>query len=221
VFVILPILISYLLGAIPIGLIVARLAGIDDIRTAGSGNIGATNVWRVAGWRAAVWVFAGDIGKGVAAVVIGRFFAPLLEPGFLSYELLLVLCGLAAVLGHVFPVYLRFKGGKGVNTALGMLIVILPAQTLLSLAIFLVLVGLTRYVSLGSIGAAVALGVILIVQRLALDPTLPETYLLLGTGLAILVVFTHRRNISRLLAGTENRLSLTPGGENHGGGHER
>ena len=120
------VLIAYLLGAIPFGMIVARLYGAGDIRTLGSGNIGATNVWRVAGAKAAVWVYLGDIAKGTAAVLVGRYVAQHFQPTMLPIDTFLVLCALTAVLGHVFPVYLGFKGGKGVNTALGTMLVLLP-----------------------------------------------------------------------------------------------
>lgn len=212
-----PILISYLLGAVPVGLLVARMAGVDDVRRLGSGNIGATNVWRVVGWRAAIWVFFGDIGKGVLSVFVGRYFAQHFGPGFLSYEVLLVFCGLAAVLGQVFPVYLNFRGGKGVNTALGVLVSLLPVQTLLSLAVFLIVAVATRYVSLGSVCAAVALCVVLTGQVLFEDQPPAPIYLLLGFLLAALVIFTHRHNISRLLSGTESRFSPVARGGKHRG----
>ncbi|HVP07382.1 MAG TPA: glycerol-3-phosphate 1-O-acyltransferase PlsY, partial [Candidatus Acidoferrum sp.] len=150
---ILPIVVAYLLGAIPFGLIIARLYGVHDVRQSGSGNIGATNVWRVAGPRAAAWVYLLDIGKGAAAVAIARF----VHQDTIQRDLFLVFCAMAAVLGHVFPVYLRFRGGKGVNTGLGVMLSLLPLETLISVAVFVIIVALSKFISLGSIIAAVCL----------------------------------------------------------------
>jgi glycerol-3-phosphate acyltransferase PlsY len=206
---IIAVVIAYLLGAIPFGMIVARLYGIGDIRTLGSGNIGATNVWRVAGARAAIWVYLGDIAKGIAAVMVGRYLAQHFQPALLPIDTFLVLCALATVLGHVFPVYLGFKGGKGVNTALGTMLVLLPVATIISFALFLIVLVLARYVSLGSILAAVCLFVVVVAQKYLLEVALADIYVYLTGALMLLIVFTHRKNISRLLAGTENRFSFS------------
>ncbi|MDH4156571.1 MAG: glycerol-3-phosphate 1-O-acyltransferase PlsY [candidate division Zixibacteria bacterium] len=205
---VIPIILCYLLGAIPFGLIIARLYGVADIRTRGSGNIGATNVGRVIGTRAAVWVYLGDIGKGVAAVLLGRLFAANFDPGFFSYDVFLVACAVAAVLGHVFPVYVRFKGGKGVNTGLGVMITLLPYETLLAFGIFLLVVLLTRYISLGSMLAGIGLFAIVSVEKHVLGRPVADVYFYLTLVLALLIMTTHRQNISRLLTGRENRLSF-------------
>lgn len=199
------IIVAYLIGAIPFGLIIARMCGVTDIRREGSGNIGATNVFRVAGFKAAIWVYVLDIGKGVGMVLLARS----LDQSLLQRDLFLVLVALAAILGHVMPVYLKFRGGKGVNTALGCLLVLLPKETAAALAAFAVIALLTRYVSLGSIGAAVALAMVLLGERFVLRQPVADVYLYLGPALVALVLITHRGNIRRLLAGTESRLSFS------------
>jgi acyl phosphate:glycerol-3-phosphate acyltransferase len=195
---------AYLFGAIPFGLLIARLYGVSDVRALGSGNIGATNVWRVAGVKAAVWVFLLDIGKGALAVVLAR----LIHQEMFNRELLLVISGAAAVLGHVFPVYLRFRGGKGVNTGLGVMLSLLPLETLACVAVFVIVLIATKFVSLGSILAAMALAAIVIVEHFWLRPEVSTVYVPLTAFLALFIVITHRQNIQRLLSGTENRFSL-------------
>ncbi|UCG62621.1 MAG: glycerol-3-phosphate 1-O-acyltransferase PlsY [Candidatus Zixiibacteriota bacterium] len=203
---VLAIALTYLLGAVPFGLIISRLAGVGDIRKLGSGNIGATNVWRVAGFKIAVWVFVADIGKGALAVLMARYFVP--EPG-LRPDHLYVICAAAAVLGHVFPVYLGFRGGKGVNTALGAIVALLPVETLIGLGVFAVTVLLFRYVSLGSILGAISFCVVVVIEKFALKSPLETIYVYLSILVAVLIVFTHRQNIKRLSNGTENRFSFS------------
>ncbi len=200
-----PILFAYLLGAVPFGLLVARIFGIRDIRALGSGNIGATNVWRIAGAKAAVWVYLLDIGKGVLAVLVARMVPQEIMPR----ELFLTVCGLAAMLGHVFPVYLRFKGGKGVNTGLGVMITLLPLETVVALLVFVIVVALSRFISLGSILAAVILFATVLVERLYLHREISLVYLYLSLATAAIVLWTHRSNLKRLANGTENRFSLS------------
>jgi len=195
---------AYLLGAIPFGLLVARMYGIKDIRAVGSGNIGATNVWRLAGAKAAAWVFLLDIGKGLLAVLLAR----LVHQSIMNREFLLVISGVAAVLGHVFPVYLGFRGGKGVNTGLGVMLSLLPLETLACVTVFVIVLAVTKFVSVGSIVAAVALAAIVAVERFWLNPMIPIVFVPLTVSLALFIVVTHRQNIKRLAAGTENRFSL-------------
>ena len=205
---VIPIIVAYLVGAIPFGLFVARLAGIKDIREHGSGNIGATNVWRQAGFKAAIWVFIGDIGKGVIAVLLARYFIANYELSYLSPDLFLVICAAAAILGHVFPVYLRFKGGKGVNTALGTMITLLPYESLICVVVFVGMLLLFKYVSLGSILGAIALLVAVLVERYLMNIPIADIYIIVSALIALLIIITHRQNISRLIAGTENRFTL-------------
>ena len=207
------IIVAYLLGAVPFGLLIARLFGVPDIRAVGSGNIGATNVTRVLGFRAAIWVYLLDIGKGAAAVLLASQVA---EPAF-QRQAFLVVVGLMAILGHVFPVYLGFKGGKGVSTAFGALIVMMTIETGIAAAVFLIVAFATRFVSLASILAAVTLPVVVIVEHTALDRPVAGVYWGLAIAIGLLVPLTHHQNIRRLIAGTENRFSLTSrsGGGRH------
>jgi glycerol-3-phosphate acyltransferase PlsY len=199
---------AYLLGAIPFGLIIARLYGVRDIRAVGSGNIGATNVWRIAGPRAAIWVYLLDIGKGVLAVLLARIFSQTL----MSRDLFLIVCALAAILGHIFPVYLGFKGGKGVNTGLGVMLMLLPIETVTCFVLFVVVVAISKYISLGSIVAATCLPALVIIEMVVLHRNIDSLYLVLSILIMIIVVYTHRHNIRRILAGTENRFSMSSRG---------
>ncbi len=205
----LPIVFAYLVGAIPFGLIVAHLAGVRNLRDVGSGNIGSTNVWRAAGPTAAAWVFAGDIGKGVIAIMMASYFHTQFEVTLLSYDLFLVVCAVMAVLGHIFPVYVGFKGGKGANTGLGVMLVLLPIPTLIAVAAFLVVVTVTRFVSLGSMAGAVTLFAVVAAQRYLTAFDIAPVYFYLTLLMAVLIVLTHRRNIARLVRGTESRFVLS------------
>ncbi|MFZ1684389.1 MAG: glycerol-3-phosphate 1-O-acyltransferase PlsY [Candidatus Zixiibacteriota bacterium] len=198
------ILFGYLVGAIPFGLLVARAYGVTDVRSHGSGNIGATNVLRVAGARAAFWVYLLDIGKGVFAVMVAR----MIHQNAMPHELLLVLAGLSAVLGHVFPVYLKFHGGKGVNTGLGVMISVLPIETLICLAVFLIVLALTKFVSLGSMIAALALSAAVLIERFWLRPQTSLVFVGLSIMMTLVILLTHRGNLKRLMNGTENRFTL-------------
>lgn len=206
------ILSAYLIGAIPFGLIITRLFGGRDIRIVGSGNVGATNAVRAAGPVAGILVLLGDIGKGVAAVLLVSVFPDIL----MKVEYLQLAAGLAAVVGHIFPIYIGFKGGKGVNTALGVMLTLMTYQALIALVIFIAVVVLSRYVSLGSIIAAVTFFAAVLIGRFALAATTPDIYVLVSGLLMILIIVTHRTNIKRLLNGNENRFSLSSGGD--GGG---
>lgn len=205
---IIPIILAYLIGAIPFGLIIARLSGIEDIRKHGSGNIGATNVWRLAGFKVAIWVFVGDIGKGVIAVLLARYYIANYQLTTLGPDMFLVICAVMAVLGHIFPVYLGFKGGKGVNTALGTMATLLPYETLISFGVFILVLLVFKYVSLGSILGTLALLVSVLVEKYLMHQNVAPIYIILCAILVLLIVITHRSNISRLIAGNENRFSL-------------
>ena len=189
------ILASYLLGAIPNGLLIARLKGVD-LQKVGSGNIGATNVFRCVGKGWGVLAFVLDAVKGF---VPAFFFPRLLEsaPPWLGLA-----CGVAAVAGHNWPVWLKFKGGKGVSTSAGMLLGIAPAAVGIGFAVFALTVALTRFVSLGSILAAVAVPAAYFWMNGADNGLLAGALILMG----ILVIVKHRANIGRLLKGTEPRI---------------
>jgi glycerol-3-phosphate acyltransferase PlsY len=182
---------AYLVGAIPVGFLVARAFGIGDIRRHGSGTIGMTNVLRTAGKLPAGLTLLGDVVKGALAVGIGARVA----------------CAVAAVVGNCWSVFLRFRGGKGVATGLGALIVLVgPLPIAPSALVFVVVVATTRYVSLGSLLAAVGVPVV------ALSLGRPLASVLAAAGVAIVVVGRHHENITRLLNGTENRVGrrVTP-----------
>ena len=196
---------AYLIGGIPFGWLVAKAYGVGDIRSQGSGNIGATNVWRVAGAKAAAWVYLGDIGKGIVAVGIARA----MNQQLLSRDVFLVIAGLAAVIGHIFPAYLRFRGGKGVNTALGVMLSLLPWHSLVALIAFGITVAVSRYISLGSVVGGVCLFAATLAEKLFLTTGRSFIYPIMTGLLMLIVMWTHRSNLARIAAGTENRLSLT------------
>jgi len=188
------ILLCYLIGAIPSGLLLSRGSGVD-IRRAGSRNIGATNVARLLGKKFGILTLIADLCKGLLPLLAA---GPLLR-GREQGELVLAACGAAVVLGHMFPVYLRFRGGKGVATALGVYLALAPLTALLALPLFAVTVRLSGYVSLGSLLAAAALPVLL---KLLGEPCWKTG---LGIVLALLIWLQHRSNIVRLLKGEEQR----------------
>ncbi len=202
--------VSYLFGAVPFGYLIAKAKGVDLFKV-GSGNIGATNVGRVLGKKFGIAAFALDFLKGaipVAAVVpVADLFDPTARDGFGHESALRVIAGLLAFLGHLFPVYLKFKGGKGVATGAGVMAVLVPVPFAVALLAWVAVVLATRYVSLGSVVAAVAL----VVARLLNTPNafaFPEwivtAFCLVG---ASLVVVKHVGNIQRLLAGSENKIT--------------
>jgi glycerol-3-phosphate acyltransferase PlsY len=185
-------ILSYLLGAIPTGYLVFKLSARKDIREFGSRNTGATNVMRLKGWKLAVPVVFADVLKGFL-------------PAFLALRLfgdprLALIASFLAVVGHCYPVYIRFRGGKGVATTVGAATALAVAPLLVSLTVFLVLVGLTRYVSLGSILAIVSFPVFVHVFGGGVETVA------WGAAITVLVVLKHRGNIGRLLAGRERKL---------------
>lgn len=186
---------SYLLGSIPTAYLVVKRLKRVDIRSVGSGNVGATNVTRSAGFGPGLFVFVIDGLKGWAAVSL---VAPALMPDGASAARLA--CGVAAVAGHMAPVFLRFRGGKGVATSIGVLLGAMPSAAAVFLGVWVVCFALWRYVSVGSLAAAVSLPA---VQLLAGRP-IPDV--LLGAGLAALIIVKHRANIERLLQGREHRV---------------
>lgn len=185
-------LFSYLIGAIPFGLLFSRAAG-KDVRLEGSGNIGATNVNRVLGKKLGILTLLCDVAKGFLPV----FAASILLPVGDNWELFIALSGLATVLGHMFPVYLGFKGGKGVATALGVFLFFSPWSILIALLVFVAVVGISGFVSAGSLAAAG-----LIPFCIWFLSGSPSTFLVAAV-IAVLIWTKHRSNISRLLKGEE------------------
>jgi acyl phosphate:glycerol-3-phosphate acyltransferase len=207
------IVLSYLIGSIPTGLLVARWIKGIDIRTQGSGNIGSTNVMRVLGWKWGAVVQVGDILKGLIAVMLiarlhyGDFPFHNRTP-FEDFTVVQIIAGLAAVLGHIFSVFLNFKGGKGINTAAGMLVGIAPIDISVAVIVFLFVLFSTGYVSLGSISAATAFPTTLFVRFNLFHDNIPSyhTLILFSVATSLLLIFAHRSNIKRLLRGQENRF---------------
>jgi len=191
---ILYILIGYLLGSIPTGYIVNRLIKGVDIRKLGSGNVGATNTYRISGRLPAVVVFLIDVAKGVLAVLIVRY---LFDE---TASVWLIATGICSVLGHIFPVWLCFKGGKGVSTAAGIAFIFIPDTAFAALLIFLVVFLLTKTVSIGSIAAFFSL-FIFEAERFIIAGT--EEKLIFAAILFIIILLSHRTNIKRILAGEE------------------
>jgi len=196
---------AYLLGSVPTGYLVARAKAID-IRTVGSGNIGATNVFRILGKPAGIFVLGADALKGFLACALVANLAYELfgatSGGANSREGLSIVAGIFAVLGHNYPCWLKFKGGKGIATSAGVLVALVPWALLIILAIFIVVFALARYVSLGSIAASFALPFAAWLTGSSL------TLVLITAGLGALAIYKHRGNIRRLLNGTENRVSF-------------
>src|SRR4029077_375641 len=196
---------SYFLGSIPFGYLAGRLEGID-IREAGSGNVGATNVVRVLGKRYGYPVFALDVLKGFGAVKISMLMAPGRPPEWNSPEIFGILAAMSSVLGHLYPPWLKFKGGKGVATSAGALLALTPVATLIGVAIWIIVFWLTRYVSLASITAAVVLPIIILLVSWQ-DQNKIKPLVYSSACVAAVVVWRHRSNLSRLLRGTEPRFS--------------
>ena len=184
--------IAYLVGSIPSGLILGKLFWHTDLRKYGSHNIGATNAWRTLGKAAGIAVFLADSLKGQAGVYMGLMLV--------GTPLAAVLCGLAAIVGHSFSVFLRFRGGKGVATSLGVLTMLMGNVTLIVFLVWLAVVYTTRYVSLGSVIAS------FLTPILAAAFGYPLEYLLFTVLAATLVIVRHQENIERLLHGMENKI---------------
>jgi len=186
---------AYLIGAIPCGVVLTRLVGAGDVRKSGSGNIGATNVYRVAGRKLGVLTLVGDTLKGLLPVLAAVLFANLRPE-----EVALVAA--ATFLGHLYPVYIGFKGGKGVATALGIYLVLAPLAVCLALLVFVLVLWKWRFVSLASVCAAAVLPFI----AFALQHDVGQ--LLASLFISGMVIARHQGNIRRLLAGTENRFNF-------------
>ncbi len=204
----LPVLIvsaAYLLGSIPFGYLIVRLAKSGDVRETGSGGTGATNVTRRAGKGAGILTLVLDAVKGAVAVALARW---LLTPDF-GVNWWVAAAALAAILGHIFPVWLGFRGGKGVATGLGIFLSLSPLAVACAALLFVVIVWATRYVSLGSIVAAAVLPLCIWLLSLLGADTAAKSHTPLTTAAifsSALIIFMHRANIGRLLKGTENKL---------------
>jgi acyl phosphate:glycerol-3-phosphate acyltransferase len=191
---------AYLLGSIPFGLLLTKIFGGGDVRKAGSGNIGATNVVRVVGPLAGILTLVLDTAKGAAAVLLA---------GRVTNESAtwMMMAACAVLLGHCFPIWLRFKGGKGVATALGVFLVLCPLAAVSAMLLFVLCVAYWRYVSLGSVAAAAAMP--LLIYFLWAPRHAPPIIVDMGTlAIALLVIYKHDGNLQRLVEGTEPRFSF-------------
>jgi acyl phosphate:glycerol-3-phosphate acyltransferase len=195
---------SYLLGSIPFGYLIGRIAGID-IRKVGSCNIGATNVLRVLGKRYGYAVFLLDFFKGFGAVKLSMLLGMRSQPGWNSPELFGVIAAISSIVGHSYPPWLKFKGGKGVATSAGALFALTAVGGLIGLGIWVVIFWLTRYVSVASITAALLLPVVILVIGWRNESAKVIFYF--SVCAAAVVIWRHRSNLSRLMQGTESRFT--------------
>jgi glycerol-3-phosphate acyltransferase PlsY len=201
---IIALILSYLVGGIPTSIIAGRILKGIDIRDHGSGNAGATNVYRVLGPVPAAVVVLIDAGKGIISVLLISTIVPqmlLNDPVGMK-----TICGMAAVIGHSFPLWAGFRGGKGVGTGAGVMFSLIPAETAILLAIFIIIVIITRYVSLGSISVAVLLPAFLIIEKYLLNRDISNILLVVSLFISVFIIFSHRSNIRRLMDGKENRI---------------
>lgn len=214
--IVLSLVISYLLGSCNSAIIVGRLVKHQDIRTLGSKNAGLTNTLRCFGKGCALLTLIGDLGKGIVAVLLSKGICTLMDVSIAGDERVQFIgyvAGIAAILGHVFPLYYGFKGGKGVLVGVSVFLVIDWKAFCIMILIFAVVLAISKYVSLGSIIGASCCPVITLLLQLASFPERPLWYTLLNTGMAAVmaawVVWMHRSNIERLRSGTENRFSFS------------
>lgn len=191
---------AYLLGSLPFSLWIGRAFFATDVREHGSGNAGATNTWRVLGWKAGLPVLVLDTAKGFGATFLPYIY-PISDPDLMLWAR--VICGTAAALGHIYPVLAGFRGGKAVATLLGVLLGLMPVPAATGLGIFVVVFLISRIVSLGSVIAGLSLPVLVWFMT-----EHPPQFFLFSLLISVLILLTHRRNIERLLKGEEARLDL-------------
>lgn len=203
-------LLAYLVGSIPTAVMVGKAQMGIDIRDYGSGNSGATNTFRVLGKKAGIFVMIVDIFKGFAATSIPQllFLIELNQPISIDITIFQIFYGIAAVVGHIFPVYAKFKGGKGVATLLGMIIAINPLASLACITIFLIVLFTSKYVSLGSMIAALAFPFLLFIPKFNHNDPSNPILIAFGFVLFSIVVITHQKNIKRLINGEENKAKI-------------
>lgn len=209
------IILSYLIGSIPNSILISKAVSGIDIRKHGSGNAGGTNVMRVLGWKYGLLVIFLDALKGaIAVVIIARLhYGPLpfenVSP-FDDFTLVQIIAGMSAVIGHIWTVFAEFKGGKGIATALGMLLTLITIDMLIAVGIFALVVLISRYVSLGSIIAAISVPSTLFIRENLFHVDIPgySTLFPFIIGITALVIFTHRKNLVRIFNGNENKISF-------------
>lgn len=199
-------LIAYAIGSISFSIIISKKMAGFDVREKGSGNAGSTNVLRSVGKKAAALTLLGDVLKGVVSIGIAIILGNIIPN--MNKELLVQIAGVAVVLGHTFPVFFGFKGGKGVATSLGVILMSNWQIGLICLVFALVLMALTRMVSLGSCGAAILFPVLTLFINEHYIVSQGSSYLIYSIILAVIVLFNHRSNIQRILSGKENKISF-------------
>lgn len=200
------VVIAYLLGSIPTSYLIGRIFFQTDIREAGSGNTGATNALRTFGAKTGIIVLVIDILKGVAAILMARYLMRYAAPS-VNFNLIESLSGLIVIIGHIYSVWLRFKGGKGVATAAGVFITLIPLPLLFCLVLFGYIVYTTKYVSLGSVLAAASFFIIeLVSQAIMRFHNRPRLFLVLI--IVALIIYRHRSNLKRLLEGSESKIKF-------------
>jgi acyl phosphate:glycerol-3-phosphate acyltransferase len=210
------IILSYLVGSIPTSIIVSKMVKGIDIRNYGSGNAGGTNVMRVLGWKHGIMVILLDAMKGVLAVIViarlhyGNIPFENATP-FDDFTLVQIIAGMSAVVGHIWTIFAGFKGGKGIATALGMLLMIVTVDMLIAVGVFAIVVTVSRYISLGSILGAIAVPLTLVIREnifhvniIGYNTLLPFLILV-----SLLVIYTHRKNVIRLLNGEESKVNFS------------
>ena len=207
-------ILSYFAGSIPTAVIISKTFFGFDIREKGSGNMGSTNAFRVLGIKWGIVVQLVDIAKGVLAVVfISQIFGNTITfpnvPFFEDATVLKLIAGISAVVGHIWSVFVKFRGGKGINTAAGMLIGVAPVDVGIALGVFILAVIFSGYISLGSITASIAFPGSIFVRYNIFNEQIPGYHILIyfALGLMALLIFQHRKNIARLIKGNENRFS--------------
>jgi len=201
-------IIAYLIGSVSFSVIISKKMAGFDVREKGSGNAGSTNVLRTVGKKAAVITLLCDILKGVVAILLALLAGVIIKD--LDKALLVQLAGVFVIIGHTFPVFFKFKGGKGIATSLGVLLMINWQIGLICLVFALLLMALTRMVSVGSIAAAVLFPVLVLFigQNYIVSESSNWSYLIFSIVIALLVVFNHRANLKRIFTGTENKISF-------------
>ena len=207
------ILLSYLVGSFPTALLIGKFFGGVDLRHHGSGNMGSTNAFRVMGWKLGLLVQVIDITKGlIATLLISRLFYGSLpfenRTPFQDITIVQIIAGISAVIGHVWTIFANFKGGKGINTAAGVLVSLAPVDATISIGVFMIVLVSSGYVSLGSITAAFAFPVVLFLREnlFKVDVNGYSTLIYFSIVVCIFLIYNHRGNISRLLYGEENRF---------------
>ena len=196
--------IAYLIGSVNFSVILSKKMAGFDVREKGSGNAGTTNMLRSVGKKAAAITLICDILKGVVAILIAMLIGKIVQGS--NSALLVQIAGIAVILGHTFPIFFKFKGGKGVATSLGVLIMSNWQIGLICLVFALILIILTQMVSVGSIAAAILYPVLTLF--IPQNYIIPGNYIIYSVILAVIIVFNHRENVKRLLSGTENRISF-------------